>query len=118
MIKYLNNPLTINYMFPKLFGLPVKTATHRDQEQLSRVFSALGESGRLRIFTMLAYSEGMCVTEIAYALNSSLPAVSYHLKILEIAGLVKKERMGQEICYEIKKNKPLVRRIVRIIQST
>ncbi|MEM8592257.1 MAG: metalloregulator ArsR/SmtB family transcription factor [Pseudomonadota bacterium] len=60
---------------------------------LDGTFSALADPTRRQIVTQLA--EGpQTVNEIANSLPISQPAVSKHLKILEIAGLITREQIG------------------------
>lgn len=57
----------------------------------------------------------MCVSEIAEALDISVPAVSQHFRIFELVGLVDKTRYGQKICYTLKSDDQLVQELVRIV---
>ncbi len=61
---------------------------------LDHVFSALSDATRRAIVLRLA--EGPApVTELARPHAMSLPAVSKHLKVLERAGLIERERDGR-----------------------
>ena len=62
-------------------------------EQLDAVFSALGDPTRRRILTRLA-SGPASITELAKPFAMTLPAVSKHLRVLERAGLLRREREG------------------------
>jgi DNA-binding transcriptional ArsR family regulator len=61
--------------------------------QLDAVFSALGDPTRRRILTRLA-SGPASITELAEPFAMTLPAVSKHLRVLERAGLLRREREG------------------------
>lgn len=65
-------------------------------ETLDAVFSALGDPTRRAILAQLAKGEAR-VTDLAAPYRMSLPAVSKHLRVLEDAGLVKKEKEGRVI---------------------
>ena len=65
---------------------------------------------------MLALHQDLCVTDIAKICDMSVPAISYQMKVLEVVGLVRRDRMGKMICYELKKEDPLVKRVLKIIQ--
>jgi DNA-binding transcriptional ArsR family regulator len=67
------------------------TAAH--DERLDAVFSALGDPTRRRILAMLA-SGPASVGELAQPFAMTLPAVSKHLRVLERAGLLRRERDG------------------------
>lgn len=85
------------------------------ESRLPFIFQALGDSTRLSIFQLLSRHKGLCVTDIAKVFRISVPAVSYQLKIMEIVGLVKRERMGKMICYELKKDNSLIKSIVKLV---
>jgi DNA-binding transcriptional ArsR family regulator len=69
-----------------------RTAAARD-ETLDAVFSALGDPTRRRILTRLATGPAS-ITELAEPFAMTLPAVSKHLRVLERAGLMRREREG------------------------
>ena len=64
-------------------------------EQLDRTFFALSDPTRRAIIGNLA-AKGVCsVLELAEPFQMSLPAISKHLKLLENANLVTRERQGR-----------------------
>ena len=65
-----------------------------DDDQLSSVFAALGDSTRRAILRRLATGEAT-VNELAEPFPISLQAVSKHLKVLERAGLISRGRDAQ-----------------------
>ncbi len=67
---------------------------------LLKVMKALADGNRLRILRLLL-DRPRCVCELQQALGISQPSVSKHLRILEEAGLVDKERSGQFIDYRL-----------------
>ena len=61
------------------------------EDELARILKALADASRLRIFNMLM--EGVqCNCEIAERLGFTLSLISYHLRVLQEAGLVQSER--------------------------
>ena len=56
----------------------------------------MGDPTRLAILSRLATQGDLTVQEIAQPFAMSLPAVSQHLKVLERAGLIARERDGQK----------------------
>ena len=84
-------------------------------DRLSFVFEALADATRLKIFQLLITHKGLCVTDLANVCELSIPAISYQLKIMEIVGLVEKERMGKMICYKVRERDSLVKKLVKII---
>lgn len=64
-----------------------------DDERLDAVFSALADPTRRRILARLARGSAS-VNELADPFAMTLPAVSKHLRVLERAGLLRRERDG------------------------
>ena len=67
-------------------------------KQYVRVMKAVSDPNRVRVLKIL---EGgpLCVCEIQEVLGLAQPTVSSHMKILEDAGLVNKERQGTWMIY-------------------
>ncbi len=61
---------------------------------LNRTFAALADPTRRRILENLAHGD-RCVTDLARPHRMSLPAVSKHLRVLENAGLIRRQRRGR-----------------------
>jgi DNA-binding transcriptional ArsR family regulator len=61
---------------------------------LDTTFSALADPTRRAILEQLARGE-CSVTELASPFNVSLPAISKHLRVLERAGLLAREKYGR-----------------------
>ena len=93
------------------------TATEKDKK-LSGVFNALSDPNRFRVFKLIVRREDFCVSDLARSLGVSVPAVSQQLRILEINGLVVRERRGQMICYKVKEDDPTVKSLIRIMGVT
>jgi DNA-binding transcriptional ArsR family regulator len=70
-----------------------RTASTRKEERLDAVFSALADPTRRRILVRLSRSP-CSITELAEPFEMTLPGVSKHLRVLERAGLVRREREG------------------------
>ena len=62
--------------------------------ELDRTFSALADPTRRAILSRLSRG-GSSVGELAAPFNMSLPAVSKHLRVLEKAGLLRREKDGR-----------------------
>ena len=67
-----------------------------DADGLERVFKALADRHRVRILNRLlqAQAEAVCVCDFEDLLGLKQPTVSYHLKQLLDAGLVRREKRG------------------------
>ncbi|MDO5015321.1 MAG: metalloregulator ArsR/SmtB family transcription factor [Clostridia bacterium] len=70
-----------------------------DFENIADLFKILADSSRLKIFLLLCHIEA-CVIEIAKITDMSTPAVSHHLKLLKITGLIESNREGREVYYK------------------
>ena len=76
--------------------------TAEEAETAARMFKALGDPVRLRLFTAVASHEGgeACVCDIS-DVGVSQPTVSHHLKKLKEAGLLTSERRGTWVYYRV-----------------
>ncbi|MDA7978701.1 MAG: metalloregulator ArsR/SmtB family transcription factor [Pirellulales bacterium] len=66
------------------------------QRQLSNIFSALADPTRRRILERLSRLGQCRVTALAKPFRMSLPAISRHLRVLEEAKLVHRQKKGRE----------------------
>jgi Predicted transcriptional regulators len=69
-------------------------------ERMASVFKTLSDATRLKIVHALIIKEQR-VCDIARDLNMSLPAISYHLKLLRDSSVIKYRRDGKNIFYSI-----------------
>ncbi|WEZ84045.1 metalloregulator ArsR/SmtB family transcription factor [Rhizobium sp. 32-5/1] len=67
-----------------------------DDEFLSRILKAAGDTTRRRILTLLVQEGALRVTALAAHFDMSLNSVSKHIKVLEEAGLVTRRTLGRE----------------------
>ncbi len=72
----------------------------RENTTLPPVFKAMADMTRLKILLMLE-SQPRTVGEIVSFFNLSQPTITRHLQTLMSAGLVKRTRQGQHVCYEL-----------------
>jgi DNA-binding transcriptional ArsR family regulator len=63
-------------------------------DHLTTTFSALADPTRRAILARLASGEAS-VTELAQPFDMTMPAISKHLKVLEKAGLIARDRQAQ-----------------------
>ena len=69
-------------------------------KELLSVFKALSDETRLRIVKLLENGE-LCVCHIVAAVDMSQSKISFHLRILKEAGLVKDRREGKWMHYRL-----------------
>ncbi len=67
------------------------------------VFDQLADKNRLKIFWILCHCED-CVINLSAMMKMSSPAISHHLKILKISGLIESRREGKEVYYKAADN--------------
>ena len=67
-----------------------------DEDALSRILKAAGDTTRRQILTLLVQEGPLRVTALAAHFDMSLNSVSKHIKVLEEAGLVTRRTMGRE----------------------
>ena len=75
-------------------GYIVNQMVKYSSKMLNRTFAALADPTRRRILEHLALGD-RCVTDLAKPYRMSLPAVSKHLRVLERAGLIRRQRRGR-----------------------
>ncbi len=68
-----------------------------DWRDLKRMVKALAGVARLTIIYHLARTPEMTVTDLVELLNISQPLVSWHLRKLRRAGLIKTRRIGRQV---------------------
>ena len=69
-------------------------------ERAAVMAAAMGDSNRLRLLELLADGRH-CVSELAEETGDSMPAISQRLKILHRARLIRRERDGKHVFYEL-----------------
>ncbi len=76
-----------------------ETPADRDLRRLRVLYRALGDETRLRIVGLLAEIGPMPVNVLSARVGLSQPLISWHLRILRLAGIVDPRRQGREtIC--------------------
>ena len=87
--------------------------TVQDDEAAQRVFTSAAELFgvlatplRLRILNAICDRE-KGVNDIVDAVQSTQPNVSQHLKVLYVAGIVTKRRLGNQIYYKVQSEKAM-----------
>ncbi len=80
------------------------------------VFKALADGTRLRVLKLLGRGE-LCVCEIAAALALEQPRLSFHLRILKEAGIVRVRRQERWIVYSLNEGDMLVRFLLLAIDE-
>ncbi len=70
--------------------------------ELAQVFKLLSDETRLRILLYLAQNNELHVTDLCGRLGQSQPAVSHHLALLRVSGLIESRREGKHNFYSVR----------------
>ncbi|MBI2874889.1 MAG: winged helix-turn-helix transcriptional regulator [Firmicutes bacterium] len=79
---------------------------------IAQMLDAVRDPVRLELIFLIGGQGGLNVTEIASRFKLSRPAVSHHLKVLRMAGIIKGEKQGLEVFYRLDRQ-----RIVECLRS-
>ena len=69
--------------------------------RLADIFKVLGDRTRIKLLSLLAHEEELCVCDIAEALGMGQSAISHQLRVLRNARLVKFHKVGKEAFYSL-----------------
>jgi ArsR family transcriptional regulator len=69
---------------------------------LVQVSRLLGDETRLRILFYLAQNQELNVTDLCDRLSQSQPAVSHHLALMRVSGLIESRREGKHNYYSVR----------------
>lgn len=85
-----------NLRFPEL--------SNKLEKDLVQVFKLLSDETRLRVLLYLAREGELHVTALCSKLGQSQPAVSHHLALLRVAGLIEARRDGKHNYYSVRQS--------------
>lgn len=70
-------------------------------DEMIRLLDGIRDPNRIEIIFLLGKGGSMNVNDIAAKFHISRPAISHHLKVLKDAGIVRSEKTGQEVYYQL-----------------
>src|SRR5438093_7655895 len=76
--------------------LPAESPADRDLRRLRTLYRALGDETRLRVIGLLAEHGPLPVNELSSRVVLSQPLISWHLRILRLAGVITTQRHGRD----------------------
>lgn len=94
----------------------LKSLMRHEDSRLPIVFSALSDGTRCKIFRSFLKRERLCVSDIAKTFDISMSLASQHLKVLEITGLLRREKEGRTVNYYPRIDDELVRTIIEAVK--
>ena len=73
-------------------------------EQVAPLLKALADPVRLRLLSLVASRQGgeACICDLNAAFELSQPTISHHMKVLDEAGLVDRDKRGVWVYYRIR----------------
>jgi ArsR family transcriptional regulator len=78
------------------------SASDQAIRDLSNAFKLLSDETRLRILFYLVRNRELHVTDLCDRLGQSQPAVSHHLALLRVSGLIEARREGKHNFYSVR----------------
>jgi DNA-binding transcriptional ArsR family regulator len=69
-------------------------------QKCAPIFAALGDEERLRLIAVLCVSGAMSITQLTQGTHITRQAVTKHLHVLAVAGLVRDIKIGRERLWE------------------
>ncbi len=104
--KGLNKSMVTNLVEPELLDSAPKfrELSSELEKNLVQIFKLLSDETRLRILLYLMREDELHVTALCDKLGQSQPAVSHHLALLRVAGLIEARRDGKHNFYSVRKN--------------
>jgi len=81
---------------------PKGAMSDRTIQELVNAFRLLSDETRLRILLYLAQNRELNVTDLCNRLGQTQPAVSHHLALLRVSGLIEARRSGKNNFYSVR----------------
>jgi ArsR family transcriptional regulator len=74
------------------------------EKELVQIFKLLSDETRLKVLLYLSRERELHVTALCEKLHQSQPAVSHHLALLRVAGLIEARRDGKHNFYSVRRS--------------
>jgi ArsR family transcriptional regulator len=82
----------------------IEPMSSKQADRIAGLLKALADPIRLRLMSMIAGSDEVCVCDLLGPFDVSQPTISHHLKVLRDAGLVDSERRGTWVYYRAERD--------------
>jgi DNA-binding transcriptional ArsR family regulator len=79
------------------------STTDLDLRRLRSLYRALGDESRLQVIGVLASDGPLPVNGLSTRVGLSQPLISWHLRILRLAGLIETRRSGREVICRLRR---------------
>ncbi len=87
-------------------------------EELRKNYYAMSDEIRLKVIRLLIDYNELCVCQLQPALGISQPNLSFHLRILRDADLVKTEKRGKWVYYSLNYDNQILKANLDLLKST
>lgn len=87
------------------------------EKELLKTFYALSDPIRLKMIKMVIDSHEVCVCNFVEYFNMSQPRISFHLRILREADILKARKEGKWVYYSLVKDNPVINKIIDLIEK-
>lgn len=94
----------------------LRSLLKREDARLPIIFNALSDARRCTVFRSFLKRERLCVSDIAKLQDISMSLASQQLKILEITGLLVREKEGRTVYFRPNTKDELVRTIITAVK--
>jgi ArsR family transcriptional regulator len=98
MIADQSKVVNMNECCPSVLAEPL---AEPDAEDLAAVFAAMADPVRLRLLSLVADAGELCSCNLEEPLGKSQPTISHHTKVLAEAGLIRGEKRGRWVWWQI-----------------
>ena len=100
------NSAVLDAQLAKAMATPqIPELSDKLEKDLVQVFKLMADETRLKILMYLIREGELHVSALCERLNQSQPAVSHHLALLRVAGLIEPRRDGKHNFYSVQKHK-------------
>ncbi|HVS68373.1 MAG TPA: metalloregulator ArsR/SmtB family transcription factor [Mycobacteriales bacterium] len=99
MSKQPSNPLGVADQVACCAPLGIEPMSREQADHVAGLMKALSDPVRLRLMSMIAAADEVCVCDLMTPFDVSQPTISHHLKVLKSVGLVDSERRGTWVYY-------------------
>ena len=82
--------------------MPRDAGAEHDLRRLRTIYRALGDETRLRVIGLLAELGPVPVNALSARVGLSQPLISWHLRILRLAGLIETRRQGRTVICQLR----------------
>jgi ArsR family transcriptional regulator len=90
--------VNMNECCPSLLAAPLGEAAAED---LATVYAALADPVRLRLLSLVAEAGEICSCNLQEPLGKAQPTISHHTKVLADAGLIRGEKRGRWVWWQL-----------------